>query len=127
MERTSNICREFQSSSREILLHACSIAHSIICTRLFCRKMHSDWFDGIEIFQGRWQHGEKWDILIPADLKKKKTLFKRDMYVTLVTKGLIHPSKLQINLREILLFFNLCYTSIHFGIAKPICLYGLLM
>jgi len=21
--------------------------------------MHSDWFSGIEILQGRWQHGEK--------------------------------------------------------------------
>jgi hypothetical protein len=21
--------------------------------------MHSDWFNGIEILQGRWQHGEK--------------------------------------------------------------------
>jgi len=37
----------------------CSIAHSIICTRLFRGKMHSDWFNGIEILQVRWQHGEK--------------------------------------------------------------------
>jgi len=37
----------------------CSIAHSIICTRLFRGKMHSDWFTGIEILQGRWQHGDK--------------------------------------------------------------------
>jgi hypothetical protein len=37
----------------------CSIAHSIICTQLFCGKMHSDWFNGIEILQGRWQHGDK--------------------------------------------------------------------
>ena len=29
------------------------------CTRLFRGKMHSDWFNGIEILQGRWQHGEK--------------------------------------------------------------------
>ena len=36
-----------------------SIAHSIICTRLFRGKIHSDWFNGIEILQGRWQHGEK--------------------------------------------------------------------
>jgi len=40
------------------MLHS-SIAHSIICTRLFRGKMHSDWFNGIEIPQGRWQHGEK--------------------------------------------------------------------
>jgi hypothetical protein len=38
---------------------ACCIAHSIICTRLFRGKMHSDWFNEIEIFQGRWQHTEK--------------------------------------------------------------------
>jgi hypothetical protein len=29
------------------------------CTRRFRGKMHSDWFNGIEILQGRWQHGEK--------------------------------------------------------------------
>jgi len=34
-------------------------AASIICTRLFREKMHSDWFNGIETLQGRWQHGEK--------------------------------------------------------------------
>jgi hypothetical protein len=48
----------------------CSIAHSIICTRLFRGKMHSEWFNGIEILQGRWQHGEKWDTVIPAYLKR---------------------------------------------------------
>jgi hypothetical protein len=33
--------------------------------------MHSDWFNGIQILQGRWQHGEKkWDPVIPADLKR---------------------------------------------------------
>jgi len=41
-----------------------SIAHSIICTRLFRGKMDSDWFNGIELFQGRWQHGEKSGILL---------------------------------------------------------------
>jgi hypothetical protein len=35
------------------------IEHSIICTWLFHRKVHSDWFNRIEIHQGRWQHGEK--------------------------------------------------------------------
>ena len=49
---------------------ACSIAHSIICTRLFLGKMHSDWFNGIEILQVRWQHGENWDTIIPADVKR---------------------------------------------------------
>jgi hypothetical protein len=37
------------------MLHS-SIAHSIICTRVFRGKMHSDWFNGIEILQGRLQH-----------------------------------------------------------------------
>jgi hypothetical protein len=32
--------------------------------------MHSDWFNVTEILQGRWQHGEKWDTVIPADLKR---------------------------------------------------------
>jgi hypothetical protein len=50
---------------------ACSIAHS----------MHSDWFNGVEILQGRWQHGEKVGYCYPSGLEK--TLCK------LVTKGLI--------------------------------------
>jgi len=49
-------------AGRAMLL--CSITHSIICTRLFRGKMHSDWFSGIEILQGRWQHGEKIGILL---------------------------------------------------------------
>jgi len=32
--------------------------------------MHSDWFNGIEILQGRWQLGEKWDTVTPTDLKR---------------------------------------------------------
>ena len=67
-----------------------SIAHSIICIWLFRGKMRSDWFNGIEILQGRWQHGEKWDTVTPADLKK--TLCKWDIYVPLVTKGLTHAT-----------------------------------
>jgi len=55
-----------------------SIAHCIICTvRLFPGKMHSDWFNGIEILQGRWQHGEKVGYCYPSGLEKR-----------LVTKGL---------------------------------------
>jgi len=70
---------------------ACSIAHSIICTRLFRGKMHSDWFNGIEIIQGRWQHGEKVGYCYPSGLEK--TLCKWDIYyVSLVTKGLIELS-----------------------------------
>jgi hypothetical protein len=29
--------------------------------------MHSDWFNGIEILQGRWQHGEK---VVTKELRK---------------------------------------------------------
>jgi hypothetical protein len=46
--------------------------------------MHSDWFNGIEILQGRWQHGEKVGYCYPSGLEK--TLW--DIYVPLVTKGL---------------------------------------
>jgi len=67
------------------MLHS-SIAHSIICTRLFRGKMHSDWFNGIKILQGRWQHGEKVGYCYPSALEK--TLCKWDMYVPLVTKEL---------------------------------------
>ena len=64
-----------------------SIAHSIICVRLFRGKMHSDWLNGIEILQGRLQHGEKVGYCYPSWLEK--TLCKWDVYVPLVTKGLI--------------------------------------
>ena len=65
------------------MLHS-SIAHSIICTRLFCGKMHSDWFNGTEILRGRWQHGEKVGYCYPSGLGKP--LCKWDIYVPLVTK-----------------------------------------
>jgi hypothetical protein len=48
--------------------------------------MHSDWFNGIEILQGRWQRGEKVGYCYPSGLGK--TLCKWDIYVPLVTKGL---------------------------------------
>jgi hypothetical protein len=49
--------------------------------------MYSDWFTGIEILQGRWQHGEKVGYCYPADLKR---LFVSGTYMPpLVTKGLI--------------------------------------
>jgi len=72
---------------------ACSIAHSIICTRLFRGKMHSDWFNGIEILHGRWQHGEKVGYCYPSGLER--TVCKWDMYVPLVTKGLRTNSSLK--------------------------------
>ena len=67
------------------MLHS-SIARSIVCARLFQGEMHSDWFNGIEILQGRWQHGEKVGYYYPSGLEK--TLCKWDLYAMLVTKGL---------------------------------------
>jgi hypothetical protein len=49
--------------------------------------MHSDWFNGIDILQGRWQLGEKVGYCYPSGLEK--TLCKWEIYVPLVTKGLI--------------------------------------
>jgi len=74
--------------------------HSIICTRLFRGKTHSDWFNGIEILQGRWQHGEKVGYSYPSGLEK--TLFKWEIYVPLVTKGLIR----EVTIRKIV---RICY------------------
>jgi hypothetical protein len=48
--------------------------------------MHSDWFNGIDILQDRWQHGEKVGYCYPSGLEK--TLYKWEVYVSLVTKGL---------------------------------------
>jgi hypothetical protein len=48
--------------------------------------MHSDWFNGIEILQGRWQHGEKVGYCYPNGIEK--TLCKWEIYVPLVKKGL---------------------------------------
>jgi hypothetical protein len=51
--------------------------------------MHSDWFNGIDILQGRWQHGEKvgycyssglektlckWEVLCPAGHERVNSL-----------------------------------------------------
>jgi len=58
----------------------------ILCAMLHSRKMHSDWFNRIEILQGRWQHGEKVGYCYPSRLEK--TLCKWDIYVPLVTKEL---------------------------------------
>jgi hypothetical protein len=48
--------------------------------------MHYDWFNGIEILQGRWQHGEKVGYCYPSGLEK--TLCEWEIYVQLVTKRL---------------------------------------
>jgi len=76
------------------MLHS-SIAHSIICTWLFRMKMHSDWFNGIEI-EGRWQHGEKVRYCYLSGLEK--TLCKWDIYVPLVTKVLNNATALKENI-----------------------------
>ena len=47
-----------------------SIAYSIICMWLFRRKVYFDWFNGKEILQGRWQHGEKVGYCYPSGLTK---------------------------------------------------------
>jgi len=70
--------------------------------------MHSDWFNGIEILQGSWQHGEKVGYCYPRVLEK--TLCKWDIYVLLVTKGLS---------RE----FPLC-TAEYWRVAAIICHYA---
>ena len=72
------------------MLHS-SIAHSIICARLFRGKMHSDRFSGIEILQDRWQHGEKVGYCYPRGLEM--TICKCDIHVPLVTKGLIYQQR----------------------------------
>jgi len=61
----------------------CAMLHAALHFR---GEMHSDWFNGIEIRQGRWQHGEKVGYCYPSGLEK--TLCKWDIYVPLVTKGL---------------------------------------
>jgi hypothetical protein len=48
--------------------------------------MYYDWFNGIEILHGRWQHGEKVGYCYPSRLEK--TLCKWDISVLLVMKGL---------------------------------------
>jgi len=42
--------------------------------------MHSDWFNGIEILQGRWQLGEKLGYCHPRGLEK--TLFLSGTYMS---------------------------------------------
>ena len=58
-------------------LHTVSFVHG---------KIYSDWFNGIVILQGRWQHGEKVGYCYPSGLEK--TLYKWDIRVSLITKRL---------------------------------------
>jgi len=48
--------------------------------------MHSDWFNGTEILQGGWQHGEKLGHSYPSGLEK--TFYKWDINVPLVMIGI---------------------------------------
>jgi hypothetical protein len=50
-------------------------ALTINCTQLFREKMHSNWFHGVEILQGRWQHGEEVGYRFPSGLTKNICLF----------------------------------------------------
>ena len=50
--------------------------------------MHSDWFNGIEVLQGRWQHGEKVGYCYPSVLEKTLCKWDIHVYVLLVRKGL---------------------------------------
>jgi hypothetical protein len=93
-----NPLTSFSSTFRDQWDMLCSIAQSITWTRLFRGKMHSDWFNGIEILQGRWQNGEKVGYCYPSGLKK--TLYKWDIHVPLVTKGLTRRPKLSHNRRR---------------------------
>jgi hypothetical protein len=54
-------------------------------------KMHSDWFNGKEILQGRCQHGEIVGYCYLSRLEK--TLCKWDIYVPLVTKRLTNNNR----------------------------------
>jgi len=83
-----------------------NIAHIIICTvRLFRGKMHSDWFNGIEILQGRWHHGERVGYCYPSGIEK--TLCKWDIFIPLVTKGLNNLVTVNISRLALILFNQL--------------------
>jgi hypothetical protein len=68
-------------------VYKCCIAalHTVFVHGCFAGKC-IDWFNGIEILQGKWQHGEKVGYCYPSGLEK--TLYKWDVYVPLFTKGL---------------------------------------
>jgi len=54
--------------------------------------MHSDWNNGIEVLQGRWQYGEK----VGYSSGLEKILCKWDIYVPLVTKWLNNRADIQL-------------------------------
>jgi hypothetical protein len=69
--------------------------------------MYSDWFNGIEILQGRWEHGERVGYCNPSGLGK--TLYKCDIYVPLDTNGLNRTTDVyQIRYRGISNVYLIC-------------------
>jgi hypothetical protein len=75
--------------------------------------MHSDWFNGIDILQGRWQHGEKVGYCYSSGLEK--TLCKWEIYVPLVTKGLkatVHATWFHIQKFYLVLTLLLCVLQV---------------
>jgi hypothetical protein len=72
--------------------------------------MHSDWLNGIEILQGRWQHGEKVGYCYPSGLEK--TFCKWDIYVPRVMKGLKSEEKyVYFSWRPVYVYNNISLTS----------------
>jgi len=66
----------------------CAMLLAVLHTVSFVQgEMHSDWLNGKEVLQGRWQHGGKVGYCYPSGLEK--TLCNWGIYVSLVTKGLI--------------------------------------
>ena len=100
------------------MLHS-SIAHIINVHGCFAGKMHSDWFNKIEILQGRWQHGEKVGYCYPSRLEK--TLCKWDTYVRIITNGLTHDL---IVLHQGMLLFVVCRTACEETSQTPFCMSG---
>ena len=76
----------------------CAMLHAALHTVSFVHgKMQCDWFNGLEILQGRRQLGEKVGYCYPSGLEK--TLYKWDIYVLLATKGLTQSvSRIRTNL-----------------------------
>jgi len=75
--------------------------------------MHSDWFHGVEIVQGRWQHGEEVGIWYPNRLER--AICKWDLYVPLVTKRLthlLHDFKLKTSSEKLYLTHDMVFCTV---------------
>jgi hypothetical protein len=78
--------------------------------------MHSDWFNGIDILQGRWQHGEKVGYCYPSGLEK--ALCKWEIYVPLVTKALSQ----EVSMRAVCVEFDLHIHNTHLSLQPQVLL-----